>query len=430
MKKVKHLPFIIGILSCLILASCSSGKNGSNNVEGKTAGEITIWGWDVAADTLELATEKFNERYPDIKVKVENFNSDDVYEKLTVGLAARGSGLPDVLLMEDERIPSYTNQFPKGFVNLSKLGYDKYEERFSPSKVKSVKNDKGEFIAAPWDVGPAGVFYRVDYFEEAGVDPDSIKTWEDYIEAGKKIKKITGTKLLPIDISKYDGVFHMMLQQQGVSYFNEKGEAAITSDEAIRAMSVIRDLYKNDLVANIDGWDGIVTATVNGKVASVPYGVWYTGTIKDQAPDQKGKWDVFYLPKFKEGGTRYANVGGSSLLIPSSTNNKEAAYSFVEFFTTDVETQMLGFKKYGLFPSLLKTYDDPFFNEESDYFNNSKIFQMFAESVPEVPPITITKDFARASRTVSNAQAAVLLEGESVERELDQAEEKLENEIK
>ena len=122
-----------------------------------------------------------------------------------------------------------------------------------------------------------------------------------------------------------------------------------------------RRLHDEDLILNNKGWDGIVTATVNGSVATVPYGVWYAGTIMDQAPDLKGKWDVFYLPSFEAGGPRYANVGGSSLLIPSTSKNQSAAYAFVEFFTTDEESQLLGFEKYGLFPSLKETYSAPQF---------------------------------------------------------------------
>ena len=100
-----------------------------------------------------------------------------------------------------------------------------------------------------------------------------------HIEAGKKIKEATGAQLLPIDISNYDGVFQMMMQQQGLSYFDEDNKITLQSPEATRAMSVIKELYDADLVFNNSGWDGIVTATVNGTVATIPYGVWYTGTI-------------------------------------------------------------------------------------------------------------------------------------------------------
>ncbi|MGX2958596.1 ABC transporter substrate-binding protein [Peribacillus sp. JNUCC 23] len=429
---MKKYMSVMLVMLLLLLSACSNKTAGDEGQTGNSknpSGSITVWGWDVAAATMKAAVEKFQKQYPDVDVKVEDFNSADLYDKLTVGLAARGSGLPDVVLMEDERIPGYLHQFPQGFLNLNKLGYEKYKDSFNLAKVAAVQNEDGDFIAAPWDIGPAGVFYRVDYFEKANVDPNSIQTWDDYIEAGKKIKEATGAQLLPIDIPNYDGVFQMMMQSQGLSYFDKDDKIALESKEAIRAMEVIKKLHDEDLILNNKGWDGIVTATVNGSVATVPYGVWYAGTIMDQAPDLKGKWDVFYLPSF-DGGTRYANVGGSSVLIPSSSKNQSAAYAFVEFFTTDTESQLLGFEKYGLFPSLKETYTAPQFTENNEYFNNSPIFKNFADIVDQVPQINVNENFAKASSLISNAQAAILLENQSVDTRLNEAKKQLENERK
>ncbi|WP_043929686.1 ABC transporter substrate-binding protein [Bacillus sp. EB01] len=428
----KYVSFLM-VVVLVLLSACSNNASGDEGNKGNSknpSGTITIWGWDVAAATMKEAVDKFQEKHPDVKVKVEDFNSSDLYDKLTVGLAARGSGLPDVVLMEDERIPGYLYQFPEGFLKLNELGYDKYKDSFNPAKVAAVQDKDGNFIAAPWDIGPAGVFYRVDYFEKANIDPNSIETWDDYIEAGKKIKEATGAKLLPIDIPNYDGVFQMMMQQQGLSYFDKEGNITLQSEEAIRSMEVIKKLHDEDLILNNKGWDGIVTATVNGSVATIPYGVWYAGSIMDQAADLKGKWDVFYLPGFKEGGTRYANVGGSSLLVPSTSKNQSAAYAFVEFFTTDKDSQLLGFEKYGLFPSLKETYSAPQFTGNSEYFNNSPIFKKFADIVDQVPEIHVNENFAKASSLNSNAQAAILLENKPVESALKDAQKQLENETK
>lgn len=423
---------VILIMLLLLLSACSNktaGDEGSTGNSKNPSGTITVWGWDVAAATMKAAVDKFQKQYPDVEVKVEDFNSGDLYDKLTVGLAARGSGLPDVVLMEDERIPGYLHQFPQGFLNLSKLGYDKYKDSFNLAKVAAVQNEESDFIAAPWDIGPAGVFYRVDYFEKANVDPNSIQTWDDYIKAGKKIKEATGAKLLPIDIPNYDGVFQMMMQSQGLSYFDEDDNITLQSKEAIRSMDVIKRLHDEDLILNNKGWDGLVTATVNGSVATVPYGVWYAGTIMDQAPDLKGKWDMFYLPSF-DGGTRYANVGGTSMMIPSTSKNQSAAYAFVEFFTTDRDSQLLGFEKYGLFPSLKETYNAPQFTENNEYFSNSMIFKKFADIVDKVPQINVNENLAKASSLTSNAQAAILLESKSVGTSLNEAKKQLENELK
>ncbi|MEC5423456.1 sugar ABC transporter substrate-binding protein [Virgibacillus sp. C22-A2] len=427
MKRLILLMLILGI----ILAGCSNKATGNDEISesGDVSGEITVWGWDVAADTFKASVEFFNEKYPDVEVTVEDFGSDDLYEKLTVGLVSKGSGMPDVILMEDERIPGYVSQFPDGFLDLSEMGYDEHSDLFNDAKMQNVTHDD-HIIAAPWDIGPAGVFYRVDLFEEAGVNVDDIKIWDDYLEAGIKIKEKTGAKMLPVDISNYDGVFQMMMQQQGLSYFDQEDNLAITSEEAIRSMEMINKFHESDIILNNSGWDGIVTATVNGDVATVPYGVWYTGTIMDQAPELEGKWDMFYLPEFKEGSSRYANVGGSSIAISAYTENKDAAYAFTEFFTTDEETQLFGFENYGLFPSLKSTYDTEVLTQNSFYFNDQPIFKNFADIVEDVPEINLTKDFAQVSKVIANTQSAILNEGKTADKALSDAQGQLNNELK
>ena len=133
----KYMSFML-VMLLLVLAACSNKTGGDQGKTGDAkhpSGTITVWGWDVAAATMKAAVKDFQKKYPDVKVKVEDFNSGDLYEKLTVGLAARGSGLPDVVLMEDERIPGYVHQFPEGFLNLNKLGYGNHKDSFNPAKV-------------------------------------------------------------------------------------------------------------------------------------------------------------------------------------------------------------------------------------------------------------------------------------------------------
>ena len=54
---------------------------------------------------------------------------------------------------------------------------------------------------------------------------------------------------------------------------------------------------------------------------------------------------------------------------------------------------------------------------------------MIADTVDEVPAITINEHFARASKIVSDAQSAILLEGKPVEDTLEKAVKQLDNEI-
>lgn len=367
----------------------------------------------------------FNEENSDVEVNVEDVGRLDLYDQLTTGLAAGGVGLNDVLMIESDRLPGYIVQFPDGLANLSDLGAGDHRDAIADSKWPQATAEDGTIYGMPWDLGPTGIFYRVDLFEEAGVNVEDIATWEDYIAAGQEILGATGVRLIGIDAAADDGVLRMMLNQQGTYYFNEDGQIALASPEAIRAMELIKQMYDADLVVNVDGYDGGVAAFVNERVASAAAGVWYSGTIIDQAPDQEGLWDAFMLPAVESGGNRAANLGGSNVVVNANSENAEAAYAYAEYAMTNPDAQMYMMENYGLFPSLLETYEDPFFDEPVPFFNDQPIFRMFADEVPDIPNATYTEDYARALERSSNAQAEVLLNNGDPEQALTNAAEQL-----
>ncbi len=153
-----------------------------------------------------------------------------------------------------------------------------------------------------------------------------------------------------MDKFKDDALFRMMLNEQGVFYFDKEGNIDLTNPKAVKAMETIKAMGDAGLVKDVNGWDGTVSATIDGSVATVPFGAWYYGTIIDQAKETSGKWGVFKLPAFEKGGNRAANLGGSSWMIPSATKNADAAYAFAEYFATTDAVQQIAMEKHGLFP--------------------------------------------------------------------------------
>jgi lactose/L-arabinose transport system substrate-binding protein len=159
------------------------------------------------------------------------------------------------------------------------------------------------------------------------------------------------------------------------------------------------------LVKDVNGWDGTVSATVDGSVATVPFGAWYYGTITDQAKDTSGKWGVFQLPAFEAGGNRAANLGGSSWMIPSASKNADAAYAFAEYFATTDAVQEIAMEKHGLFPSLKSVYSSKLFTSEVPFFGNQKIWQLFSDEMKNIPTPFYTKDYALGLHEAVKAQA-------------------------
>ena len=405
-------------------AAAATGLKGDPNLKG----EITVWAWNVAAKSLQEIVPGFNKLYPNVKVNVQDIGRTDVYDKLTTGMAAGGAGLPDVAAIESDHMDIYTTKFPNGLLDLTSKA-TKYKDQFDPSKWgQSIHN--GKIFSMPWDSGPVGMFYRTDYFQKAGVDPNSIQTWDDYIAAGAKIQAANpGVKMAALDFTKDDGLFRMLLQQQGAFYFTPDGKININSPEAVKAMTIIQNANKAGLFTNAEGWDGAVASMKNGKEATRAFGVWWSGTIMDSAPDAKGKWDAMPMPAIEKGGSRATNLGGSTLAIPSTTKNQDAAWAYVEYATATAEAQNTMFKKYGIFPSFIPAYQDAFYSAPNDFFAGKPIWQTFTKLVPDIKPVTYTSDNDKALVAGANAQGAIL-GGADIKQTLDKAASDLKNQTK
>ncbi|WP_128894883.1 ABC transporter substrate-binding protein [Longirhabdus pacifica] len=418
MKKWNKIGFMF-IALALLAAGCSGEEESS--ADGKV--ELVAWAWNVNVGALEDAIAIYQEEHPDVALKVEDIGRLDVYDKLATGLAAGGVGLPDIVLVEDDRIAGYLEAFPNEFANLSELGFDKHKEVFPDFKNELTSHNETSY-AMPFDAGPVGMFYRRSVFNAAGVDVNAIQTWDDFLEAGTIIKEKTGVYAMPLDMYKDDPIFRMMLSQLGVFYYDEAGNIDLTNPKVVQAMEMLKQFGEAELLKDVDGWNGIVSATINGTVATIPFGVAYSGTIMDQAKDSAGDWGVFLMPAFEEGGNRAANIGGSSFMLVESSKKKQAAYDFMEFFTTDPEVQIIALEDYGLFPSLSTVYDTEAFTSDVQFFGEQKIWTLFAEEIKDVKMPYYTKDYSLGLNEAMKAQAS-MFNGEDPATALQNAAESL-----
>ncbi|GHH64114.1 ABC transporter substrate-binding protein [Streptosporangium violaceochromogenes] len=380
------------------------------------SGEIKVWSWDVAAKALQRMAPEFEKAHPGVKVEVVDIGYDNAYDKITVGLKS-GSGLPDVITLEDTQIPGYAENFPGGLVDLTGVA-GKYKADFDPAKWAAASSGKG-LVALPWDSAPVGLFYRRDHFKQAGVDPESIVTWDDAVKAGEKIKKITGKRLFVSDLTKPDA-FTMLLQQLGQGYFKD-GKVAVNTPEAVRALTLLKTLKDKDLLQNEKGWDGRVTATKQGKAAAQPTAAWWSGTLTGEMAELSGKFGVIPLPAFDAAGSRTSANGGSALAITSQTKNQNTAWAFVEWLLANKDSQVSMMKNEALFPAYLPALSDPLFDEPQAYFGEQAINRLFADQVRKIPPVELTGDDTQVQEVLKKAVSSVLLNGEDPKTALDGA---------
>ncbi|MFG2818547.1 ABC transporter substrate-binding protein [Kitasatospora sp. NPDC048365] len=417
------------------LAACSgsgaAGDSGSGGAGSATKGEITVWSWAGPAAEMKALVPAFNAQYPDIKVTVQDIGNPAIWDKITTALAAGGSGLADVLHIGVDYLPGYVEKFPNGLADLSKLGANQYKDAFAQGMWATVAPKGGRVNALPWEANSAGFYYRADVFEQAGVDVKALDTWDDTIEAGKVIKAKTGKYLLGIDkpASQPDAAnfFQMLLQLQGAFYFDLDGGITLDSPQAVRAMTLIKQLNDAGLVSDASGgWNALISSIKAGTNAVVPWPTWFGGIIEETVPEEKGKWGVRLPPTVRRGGSNAATVNSTHLAIAGSSKQQAAAWKFVEFVLTRPENQVKIYKEKGIAPALMKAYEDPVFHAPSEFFSNQKKGEIFLNALEAPSPAyNYSADYARALKVVTDAQTKVLLKGADPAEVLKQAADQL-----
>ena len=410
------------MVAALSLTGCGGG--GDKNA-AESDNTITVWAWDVALKQLQASAEKFKETHPDVEFQFEEMGTEQIYTKLATTLNT-GKGLADVILLEGEQVSGYASKYPDGFADLSDIVN---KDDYLPVKMGEVTvNDK--VVGFPWDAGPVALFYRTDYFEQAGVNPEDIKTWDDFIEAGKKVTATCKTpsgepvKMLPI-APNGSNFWKLLLTEKGAGYFDAEGNTAVNSPEALECMEMAKKIYDADIALNYTDWAEYEGVVVNQSVATIPEAVWMIGTIKDKGPDQSGKWGVMSLPVFPGDEPSGSTNGGSDIVIPAASANVDIAKEFVQFAMTDVDLQADGFVNYGLFPSYIPAYDAEVFTEPDEFFGGQKIYETFIELGKKVPAVNYTENYNEAMKAAGSACAKVYLEGQDPKTVLEDLEKDL-----
>lgn len=413
------------ILSSILILSCGNSKTKQTvsklpTIDENTETEITVWAWNVAAKALVESAKSFNQKYPKIKVNVQEYGlAQNVYERYSVILSS-GVGVPDIIQIESDYVQTFAETYPQYFFDMN--GYIDIEGKVDPSKISTSYDSEGKLVSIPWDSGPVVMFYREDLFNQAGIDINSIITFEDYILAGKKLKeKFPNITMTGLPFTQDENLFRCLLVANKSYYLNNKGEITVASSKAIETLQMIKRLIDEGVAKNTINWDGGIVANKNGELASWIMGGWWGGTIKDQMPEMKGKWKIAPIPAFPD-GARASSSGGAGLSITASEPIKQAAaLEFIKESLMNVDNQLMMYEKYSLFPSYLPTYDDERFLKSDDYFGDdfNKILADVTKEIPNV--IYASKDFAEIKNTVVSVYEDVLNNNRDIKSALEQA---------
>lgn len=377
------LKLMAAVCAITTLTGCGSVNQGSatNNQGNNKETTITVWSWDVGVEKTVAGFEKEN---PDIKVKVQNVGSgSEQYQQLDNAIQA-GSGVPDLLQFEYFALPLFA--IPGKLADLSQFGADKLKDQYTVAAWNDVTVN-GKTYALPYDYGSLTMFYNKKTFEKAGIT-EAPKTWDDYYEAAKKIRALGDNYYIVNDGSDIFLLMALIWQAGGRPFTVDGNKTKIDfhDEGSAKAIAFWDKMVKEDLVdTKMSNWSDEWNRGLNdGTLATQINGGWLVSSLPERAADEAGNFIVSPLPQWEEGLSASSELGGSSYAIPEKSENKEAAYKFLEYMTSGDGVQTRVNEMQAFVPNLSVLDDESWQTKKVDFYgdqNFNKTLSDVAKSV-------------------------------------------------
>ena len=381
---------LLGAAAMLVsVAACGSDTANSGDSAAKSDGgktELTLWGWD---GTLPEVIEGFEKKYPDITVKLSNVGtSAETQTSLNNALAA-GKGAPDVAQMEYHSITQFA--LSDGLEDLTDLAGD-YQDFYQEGTWKGVQVG-GKTYGMPLDSGPNALFYNKEVFDKAGVT-EAPKTWDEFYEAAKKIHALGDDYYITSDAgdNSQSTTFMSLVAQAGGEPFTVDGENVginLTGDEGTKKTvdywqkMIDEGLINTKVTSWSDEWN---RGLGDGTLASLVIGAWMPTNLLNGAPGASGKFRVATVPQWSDGENVNSENGGSALVMPKGTKNKDAAWKFMDYVSHDAEGIKLRVND-GAFPADNETLKEDYFLKGTEklttYFGGQAYNEVLAEAASQ-----------------------------------------------
>jgi ABC-type glycerol-3-phosphate transport system substrate-binding protein len=323
-----------------------------------------------AGDVLKEIIAEFEAENPNIKIQIEEVPNADILTKLTA--YAEGDDLPDVI----------DGQFGlASFINLDAalditemVDAEGLRESFIPVALQAGTDGEGRILGLPFYTGTDALYYRLDHFEEAGLDPAvPPTTWAELAEAAQAL---TNPRAGRYGFGMY-GKTHTVRCIHFMQNNGPDGEMLrldrdsgiwtilVNSPESIEAIEYMVSLARDLKVVppNVVEMDypANVAAFSAGNISMLTTGPWGAQTFIGTNPEIEGKFGVALHPT-PDGEPPILRQGSLIYAIGRTTEHPEEAFRFLKWFTHDRQPYFAANAKYG--PTTLAALEDPAIAED------------------------------------------------------------------
>lgn len=364
------LSLLLSSLMMLIFVSvaCSGSSTNESVASGANNGDrevIDYWHTYGEQEEKVLSEEikpAFEEEFPEYELKLTRQPVEGLKQQVIAGVS--GGAAPDLMRMDI----IWTSEFAQmgALANVSDMdGFEESKEKLFESPM-STNFYQGNYYGLPVNTNTKIAIYNKEKLEEAGFS-EPPATMEE-LEEVARVAVDNGVKgaINMVGVGQtWD--FLPYFWSLGGSLTNEdytQFDGYLNSDESLKALETMLGWYEDGLVSDsiIGGepgtWEGIET----GEYLLIDDGPWFFSILSnDESKPDPLDYTVWANIPEGDGGSR-APIGGENLVIFESATNKEGAWKFSKWMTSE-KAQIIMAQGTGLIPTNVEAAKDEEFLE-------------------------------------------------------------------
>ncbi|AYG04078.1 extracellular solute-binding protein [Gryllotalpicola protaetiae] len=327
------------------LAATGCAGSGSNSGSSSDGGKVTLTVWDNSttgpgAQYFSDAAKAFEAAHPNVTVKVQSIQNEDLDGKLQTALNSNSA--PDIFLQRGGgKMQAMVDAGQIQAIDLSSTA-----KTDAGAAALAGESIDGKVYAVPLDFLPEGIYYSQDLFKQAGIT----ETPTTIAELEADVAKLKGIGVAPIAVGAKDAwpaahwYYNFALRECSQDVLNKSAKSLKFDDKCWNTAgddlsSFLKTNPFNDgflTTAAQQGAGSSAGLLANHKAAMELMGGWDPGVIASLTPDQKPLPDLgwFPFPSVDGGkGDPTALLGGIDGYSVSKNAPKEAT-EFLEFLVT------------------------------------------------------------------------------------------------
>lgn len=341
---------VIKKLAALVAVAAVVGCGGEAGRDDKP---LRFWQfWDVAV--VEPMIREFEAQNPGVKVEVEQLTWKSGLEKIQAAIASGTQ--PDLCELGSTWVPRFSYE---GVLEDLTPAYTEIADSFIMWESARWKD---RVYGLPWVQGSRALFFNVDLFEKAGLDPERPpETWDELLEAAKRIDALPGeVSGFGLNLGERYVLFKKFMAfawGNGGSVFGADGRVVFDSPENLETLEFYRELAKYSLKEKQEVLDHFFKS---GRLGMQISGAW---NLKNYAIEAPGlNYRVALVPKpARDRGDHASFAGAEMLVVFKNSTRKAEALKLARFLQDYPQAKRLCLEVKSVFPASKRVFGDAAF---------------------------------------------------------------------